>query len=206
MIRADKRNLRGSKIAKSVIAIAAVVLLVSAFCSRNNPLDPKAGNYNAGTNLLHDPSFENSDTSVWKMGISGGRAIVDTVSAQNGTFCEQMILHFPFPRTVWQDVPVSAGKVYSFSGWIKTDSVTTSAHILVLWYNTPTPPNNQMPTGFIKADTLGSLTGTNAWTGFSKNYYAPDSALTAQVYLECVPDTIIGNGTAWFDNLAFNAH
>ena len=96
-------------------------------------------------------------------------------------------------------------KVYSFSGWIKTDSVTTSAHILVLWYNTATPPENQMPSGFIKADTVGSLSGTNAGQN-SQEIIMPLFCPTAQVYLECVPDTVIGNGTAWFDNLSFNSH
>jgi hypothetical protein len=210
MKQPDGKNLRGLKIAKSIVALAAAALLGFSVCSRNNSLDPKAGDYEQGTNLLHDPGFEMSDTSVWKMGISGGRSMVNT-GAQSGTMCEQMALFLPYPRAVWQDVPVSAGKVYSVSGWIKTDNVSTSAHILVLWYNTITPPENQSPPlpsdhRFIKADTLGRLTGNNGWTAFSRNYYAPASALTAQLYLECVPDSVIGNGTACFDNMAFAVH
>jgi hypothetical protein len=202
MKRSGKKNKTGTRIAIFFIALLLPVGFIH--CSRNNTLDPNAGNYDAGTNILQNPGFENGGVP-WQMPISGGRSIV-IIGSQSGTFCEQMDLYYNFPRAVWQTVPVGAGKLYSVSGWIKTESVITSAQILVLWYNTVTPPQNQMPTGFIKADTVGSLTGTKAWTKVSRNYYAPDAALTAQLFLEGVQAADSGNGTAWFDNLSFNSH
>ena len=206
MEQGNKKNKTGTP--SAIFFIVLLVPLSFINCSRNNPLDPKAGNYDAGTNILQDPGFETGG-APWQGHLSGGRSIVNS-GALSGTFCEQIVLS-PYPRTVWQDLTVSAGKVYSVSGWIKTDTVTTSAHILVFWYNTATPPGNQMPPlptdhRFIKTDTLGSLTGTNAYTKLSRNYYAPDSALSAQVYLECGPPSDTSTGTAWFDNLTFNSH
>jgi hypothetical protein len=195
MKHAVKRNKPMTRIAIFFIAVSFVIL-----CSRNNPLDPNAGNYAPGTNLLVDPGFETGD-AAWLGHASGGRSIVNT-GAQSGTFCEQMVLS-PYPRNVFQDVSVSAGKVYGVSGWIKTLNVATSAHILVLWYTSATP--DPFDASLIKADTLGSFSGTHEWSRLSRNYYAPASALTAQLYLECVP-TIDTTGRAWFDNLSFNAH
>jgi len=198
MTRADKRNRRGTPVALFFIVVLLPFSLI--LCNRNNPLDPDAGNYSTGTNLLVDPGFETGD-AAWQGHTSGGRSIVNT-GAQSGTFCEQMQLS-PYPRNVWQDIPVSAGKVYSVSGWVKTLTVATSAHILVLWHTTATPI--PFGAGCIKIDTLGSFSGTHEWAKLSLNYYAPASALTAQLYLECV-STLDTTGRAWFDNLSFNSH
>ncbi|MGA2506682.1 MAG: hypothetical protein ABSF80_04315 [Chitinispirillaceae bacterium] len=208
MLHADGKDPRGLKIAKSVIAIAAVALLGSVFCSRNNPLDPKAGNYNAGTNILLDPGFED-DASSWLMNTAGGR-IIDSTVAHSGKCSEKMDMNIlGWRRAVWQTVNVDTGLVYSFSGWMKTDSANFGFHMMVYWYSIISPPQNQAPSdtvsGFIEADTLGTLTGKNDWTLFSRNYVAPPGALTAQIYLEGIA-AIGAKGTAWFDDISFNAH
>ena len=160
-------------------------------------------------NLLLDPSFESGD-SVWQMNTSGGRSIVNTV-AQSGTHSEQMVLSgVAFPRAVWQTVPdsVIAGTSYDVSGWVQTDAViNSSAQIMVLWFSTVTPPNNQVPggPGLIKIDTVGKLAGTHVWTNLKATVTAPAATQRAQVYLECTADSG-SSGTAWFDNLSFRVH
>ena len=218
MPQTDKKNAGRLKIAKSFIALAAIVLLGFVFCSRNNPLDPKAGNYNAGVNILLDPGFEDDATS-WQGHAFGGRSIDSTPGdPQSGRFCEKIDMSvLGYPRSVWQTVRVVAGTVYTFTGWMKTDSIGYldasvagfDAHIMVYWYNTATPPQNQLPsdtaTGFLGADTLISLTWINPWTMATKNYRAPDSALSAIIYLEDAA-LVGGTGSAWFDDISFNAH
>jgi hypothetical protein len=160
-------------------------------------------------NLLLDPSFENGD-SVWQMNTSGGRSIVNIV-AQSGTHSEQMVLPgVAFPRAVWQTVmdTVTAGTLYDVSGWVQTDAVlNSSAQIMILWFNTATPPNNQAPAGpgLIKIDTVGKLAGTHVWTNLQASFAAPATAITAQVYLECTA-AAGSSGTAWFDNMLFRVH
>jgi hypothetical protein len=218
MVQTDGKNLQGLKSTKFFIAVVAVVLLGSALCSRNNPLDPKAGNYDAGVNLLVDPGFENGAGS-WQGHTSGGRSIDSTATdAQSGMCCEKIDMNvLGYPRDVLQTVRVVAGTVYTFTGCMKTDSIGYlnasvagfDAHIMVYWYNTATPPQNPLPsdtvTGFLRADTLISLSWTNPWTMATKNYRAPDSALSAIIYLEDAA-LIGGTGHAWFDDLTFNAH
>jgi hypothetical protein len=160
-------------------------------------------------NMLLDPSFENGG-APWQMNTSGGRSIVNTV-AQSGTHSEQMILPgVAFPRAVWQTVTdtVLVGASYDVSGWVQTDAVLNStAQIMILWFNTITPPNNQVPggPGLIKIDTVGKLAGTHVWTNLKATVTAPAATQRAQVYLECTADSGSG-GTAWFDNLSFRFH
>jgi hypothetical protein len=208
MTGADKKNKTGARIA--IFFIAVLLPLGFIHCSRNNPLDPNAGNYDPGVNLLIDPGFENQDTAHWRGAISGGRSIAN-MGAQSGIYSEMMVMDTNgFPRSVWQTVKVSEGKVYSVSGWIKTASIVFSVHIAVFWYNTPDPPASQPPSNYLRADTLGSLSGTTGWTKFSRNYLAPANAQSAQIFLEGVAvkhsSHTGNNGTAWFDNLSFNSH
>ncbi len=158
-------------------------------------------------NLLINPSFENGD-AAWQMSTSGGRSIVNNV-AHTGTHSEQMIIPgVAFPRAVWQTATdtVAAGTLYDASGWLKTDAIAGStAQIMILWFDSLNPTNNQVPAGYIKIDTVGKLTGTHPWTNLSQTFAAPANAVTAQVYLECTAaagDT----GTAWFDDLSFQLH
>jgi hypothetical protein len=155
-------------------------------------------------NLLTDPGFENGG-AAWQMNTSGGRSIVNNV-AHTGTHSEQMVIPgVAFPRAVWQTVTdtVIGGTLYNASGWMKTDAIArSSAQIMILWFNSRTPTNNQVPANFIRIDTVGVLAGTHPWTNVSATVTAPVNAVTTQVYLEC---TAAANdtGTAWFDDLSF---
>jgi hypothetical protein len=166
-----------------------------------------------GQNLLVDPSFENKDTTVWKMAISGGRTFFDS-AAEQGLVCEQMTLPgVAFPRAVWQTVRVDTGTSYDVSGWIKTKAIiNSSAHILILWFNSATPPNSEIPGGYVRIDTVGNLAGTNPWTNLKGTFTSPTGNLTggsdilsAQIYLECTA-AANNSGTAWFDNMSFSVH
>jgi hypothetical protein len=158
-------------------------------------------------NVLLDPSFETGG-AAWQMNTSGGRSIVNTV-AQSGTHSEQMVLPgVAFPRAVWQTITAGSDTVYDVSGWVQTDAVLNStAQIMVLWFNTNTPPNNQAPAGpgLIKIDTVGKLAGTHVWTKLQATVTGPATAVTAQVYLECTA-AAGSSGTVWFDNLSFGVH
>ena len=158
-------------------------------------------------NLLLDPSFETGG-APWQMNTSGGRSIDNTV-AQSGTHSEQMVLPgVAFPRAVWQTVTLSADTSFDVSGWVQTDAVLNSTvQIMVLWFNTATPPNNQAPAGpgLITIDTVGKLAGTHVWTNLKATVAAPPTALSAQVFLEC--SAVAGSsGTVWFDNMSFRVH
>jgi len=77
-------------------------------------------------NLVMDPSFE-IGSLVWQMQTAGGRSIVN-VGAEDGINCEQVVLA-QFPRSVWQNIAVKAKNLYTVTGWMKTNAVTTNAHI-----------------------------------------------------------------------------
>ncbi|HTA27989.1 MAG TPA: glycosyl hydrolase family 28-related protein [Bacteroidia bacterium] len=131
----------------------------------------------------------------------GGRSI-DNTTAESGTYSEKMALA-AFPRYVYQNIKVHADSIYNVSGWMKSNAITTNAYILVLWYNTSSPiAPGAIPTGYIRSDTVGIITGTNGWTLYSKTLTAPNNALSAQLFLE---DEYIASssGTAWFDNFSF---
>jgi hypothetical protein len=131
----------------------------------------------------------------------GGRSIVNT-GAEDGTYDQQMVLS-EFPRYVYQNLLVHADTSYNVSGWMKSDTISTNAYILVLWYSTSTPnPVGAIPAGYIRCDTIGTITGTNGWTYYSKTVIAPANALSAQLFLdgEYLPTS---TGTAWFDNFSF---
>jgi hypothetical protein len=137
----------------------------------------------------------------WVFTTGGGRAIVNTGS-ESGTYCEEMTLSM-FPRYVYQAIKVHADSVYNVSGWMKSNAISTNAYILVLWYNTSSPiPPGAIPTGYIRSDTIGVITGTNGWTNYAKTVTAPGNALSAYMFLEdeYLPTS---SGTAWFDNFSF---
>ncbi|HTB05603.1 MAG TPA: glycosyl hydrolase family 28-related protein [Bacteroidia bacterium] len=131
----------------------------------------------------------------------GGRSI-DNTTAESGTYSEKMVLSAA-PRYVFQDIKIHADSSYVVSGWVKSTAVSTHAYILVLWYPNTTPSNPAATaTGYIQVDTIAKVTGTTAWTNYTKTVIAPSGGLSAQLYLT---DDFIStsSGTAWFDNFSF---
>jgi hypothetical protein len=154
----------------------------------------------AQTNLLSDPDFENGGTA-WPHAINVNRSIVNT-GAESGTYCEQMVLASTGRERVTQDVTVTAGATYQVSGWLKTSGVQGGGTIAIFWFSSAVPPDNVIPTDYIRADTGTLDTGTMAWTRQTASYVAPAGAVTARFYLLGLqePD---GVGTVWFDNMSF---
>ena len=137
----------------------------------------------------------------WQVTVAGGRSI-DNTTYESGKYSEKMVLSAA-PRYVYQDIKVHADSNYTVSGWMMSNAVSTDAYILVLWYPSSTPPSpGATATGYVKVDTIATVTGTTAWTNYSKTITAPANALSAQLYLT---DKYVAtsSGTAWFDNFSF---
>jgi hypothetical protein len=156
----------------------------------------------AQTNLLTDPDFENSG-SAWTYSSGADRSVVST-GAEHGTYCQQMVLRSLSFRRVYQDVTVSANNSYNVSGYVRTNGVDGGASIVVFWFDTATPPVNFTSSDFLRADTLGLISGTTAWIRQSATHAAPATAVMARIYLLGLaePDSI---GTVWFDNMSFSS-
>ena len=148
--------------------------------------------------------YELASINSWIGATGGGRAIVNT-GAQAGTYCEQMTLSAN-PRNLYQDVVIHPDTTYTVSAWMKSNAVTTSGHVVVLWYNTPYPAAfvGGYPVGYIKSDTVGLITGTNGWTHYTTTITAPNNALSAIIYLGSVSNGTSA-GTVWFDACSINS-
>ncbi len=150
--------------------------------------------------------YELLAVSPWVANTSGGRSIVNT-GAQAGTWCEQIVLPAAaVPRNVWQNLSIFPDTAYLVSGWMKSTTVNTDAYMIVFWYNTPYPAPfvGGLAAGFMKADTIGTITGTNGWTNYSKTITAPAAALSAMIYLNGIT-TPTSTGTVWFDSFSFSS-
>jgi hypothetical protein len=156
----------------------------------------------AQTNLLTDPDFENGG-SAWTYSNGADRSVVST-GAEHGTYCQQMVLRSLSFRRVYQDVAVSANSSYDVSGYVRTSGVDGGASIVVFWFDTATPPVNFTSSDFLRADTLGLISGTTAWARQSATHAAPAAAVMARIYLLGLaePDS---SGTVWFDNMSFSS-
>ena len=158
----------------------------------------------AQTNLLTDPDFELGGYP-WMLSEGIDRTIV-TTGAEQGTYCQQVALRSAGTRRVYQDVDISANKTkssYDVSGYVRTSGVDGGAGIVVFWISDTIPPNQIDSAHVVRADTLGFVSGTTAWTKQSATKVAPAGAIWARFYLlgKVEPDN---SGTAWFDNMFFS--
>ncbi len=154
------------------------------------------------TNSTAYGMYELLALNAWQNSTSGGRSISNT-GAQAGTYCEKMVLS-SFPRNVYQNFSVKGDTTYSATGWMSSNAVTTNGNVLVFWYNVANPPPfGTYPAGYIRVDTIGVITGTTAWTNYSKTMIAPTNALSAQFYLGSLSSSG-SSGTVWFDSFSFN--
>ncbi|HWY11526.1 MAG TPA: glycosyl hydrolase family 28-related protein [Bacteroidia bacterium] len=146
--------------------------------------------------------YELLSVTPWQNSTLGGRSIINT-GAQAGTYCEQ-IVSAPWPRNVFQNVKVKGDTSYTATGWMKTNAVNTKAYVIVYWYSSAYAPNmgsGGYPSGYLKSDTVGIITGTAGWTNYTKTMVAPTLALSAQFYLASL-STPTASGTAWFDSFS----
>ena len=131
----------------------------------------------------------------WTVRVSG---------AEDGTWCEQIILSNSsgFPRNVYQTILVSGKHLYTATGWMKTDTISTNSIFLIVWYNSINPTFTWPLSGYIRIDTVGKHNGSIAWTKDSATYVSPNNALSVYLYIGVV-STLTASGAAWFDNFNF---
>lgn len=148
-----------------------------------------------GANVLLDPGFE-SNGYGW-VGVTFMGRSIDTSVAHSGTKSQEIVYSSSWPREVYQDAAVITGGPYNAGGWIKTNSNSGNSSIILIWLDTLLNGNENMPSTAIKrTDTIGSMTGTNNWNYFSKQYAAPSNAKSVRFCLLAS----VGSGTAWFDD------
>jgi len=148
--------------------------------------------------------YELLGINPWQSAVAGGRSIANT-GAQSGTYCEEINAVACCPRNVWQNLTIKPDTTYTASGWMQSNALTVNALMLVYWFNTPYPilwgSITGYPSGYIKVDTIGKITGTQSWKLYSTNLTAPANALSAQFYL--TTQSVTGStGTVWYDNLS----
>ncbi len=150
-------------------------------------------------NLLTDPGFENNGAG-WQKTTFGGRSIVST-QAHSGTKSQQHITHAQYPREVYQDVSITSGLEYAFSGWIKTNNISGGSLISVQWLTeavalSQSPSESQL----VREDIIGTVTGSTNWSNLAKGLLAPADSRIARFRLYSkTQDT---EGAAWFDDLS----
>lgn len=81
-------------------------------------------------NLVQNPGFE-SGYVAWRGGAS--TVVIDT-DAKSGAKALKIGAQTNTPTFVYQDIPVTAGKVYSLSAWIKQEGTGESKSYIYYWY------------------------------------------------------------------------
>jgi hypothetical protein len=92
-----------------------------------------------------------------------------------------------------QTMSLVKGQTYTFSGYIKTDNVSSSSggvYLQATYYDSAGAGHSVRST---------YLTGTNEWQRYSLSFTVPADASTATVYIYCL--LIYSTGTSWFDCL-----
>ena len=184
-----------------VAAVVSTALLASG-CTPDRAVAPAPADLAvaAAPNLVGNPGFE-SGAVVWQKITAGGRSVV-TTTAHSGSRSAQIIVSSSYARAIYQDVPVHGGGSYDAAGWVRTSGIGgAGARIEIVWLDASglgeTPPAGSI----LGTATVGTVTGTTAWTSVATSLVAPDAALVARVQLKLFADAD-NSGTAWFDDLS----
>jgi hypothetical protein len=92
-------------------------------------------------------------------------------------------------------VPVTSGKNYTVSMWVKTAAITQGVSLNVTWYDTSNRSLNWTPA------VGGKMTSTQAWRPIQGSVTAPANAARAVIQIR-VEST---GGSAWVDDVVFQA-
>jgi len=87
------------------------------------------------------------------------------------------------------DIALAPETPFTFSGWIKTDGVEGSAHLLLYCMDADG--------GILAQAVTGSVSGTTDWTEVRLSRTTPQDTAYVLLYLQ-----LKGTGTAWFDDVA----
>lgn len=197
----DNRNV---KIRLSVLLIGTLIInLFSGVLPFS--IHALADSAQTSTNLIKNGSFETvasgsangwtdwqaSEWSVWKA--QGTCTVtVDSTVYHDGSKSLKISSSDPTGRwpVIQYGIPVTAGKSYRLSGWIKTEDITRSVYYSIIF----TSGGKQIPGSYID---FGKMSGSNEWTYVEKTFTAVDGADGFQLYNYFLNST----GTAWFDGL-----
>ncbi|MCI0795993.1 MAG: hypothetical protein J4N99_04190 [Chloroflexi bacterium] len=155
----------------------------------------------APINHVQNPGFEDGG-AFWERASNGGRSIVDDQS-HTGSHSQQMLASNRRLMIVHQEVLVEAGDVFDASAWVKTQDLDgMGALVELVWLTAAGLPNNPPWSSVIGSDALGFVTGTNDWTQLTATgITAPAGAAAVRVNLMIGEDDV-GEGSAWFDDIA----
>ncbi|MEW5894168.1 MAG: carbohydrate binding domain-containing protein [Candidatus Omnitrophota bacterium] len=140
--------------------------------------------------------FEN-DGDPWKFQVWKGnsKVSIDSKEKKSGKSSIRII---GGPDKGWDSVGVSVqsrprfmlipGLEYTFSGWIKTDSVEDTAFLRIKLKN-----NDGAAEDFL----VQGAYGTQDWTRFENKYIPKQKSVVEYIGVQ-----LVGRGTAWFDDLA----
>jgi hypothetical protein len=149
-------------------------------------------------NLLTDPGFENGGLG-WQAVNNGGRSVV-TTQAHSGVRSQQILVSSQWDRQVYQDVPVTPGRQYAASAWVKTSGVGGQGAAVMLQWLTATSLGSDLPAGsVIRTDLVGRVQRTSNWRKLEIEVTAPAGARAVRfrLFTDRDPD---GSGAAWFDD------
>lgn len=141
------------------------------------------------TNLLRNPGFELGLFDGWK---GNAKNPTITTEAHTGTKALKLPPWSGSFEYVYQDIPVTAGKVYTISAWIK-QTITAgkgTSYLYYQYYNTPT-----MTTGtrLLHSQFVEYLENNFDWTLSKVVSVAPDGAAMLRVMLSAAggPTTVL---------------
>lgn len=136
------------------------------------------------------PAWENNQAFNWNVWKPTGNPLVDVANdeAYEGNHSLKISAESQGRAAVSQDVPITGGQTYKVSSWIKTEDVSNTARMRVVYYEGDTQ---------IELVHFGNVSNTKDWTKVEKVMTPPENidSLRIQNFLEA------GTGTAWFDNL-----
>ncbi len=152
------------------------------------------------TNLVQNPGFE-SGVAGWRSGGGSGATIDSIAGAKSGTKSLKMTPNSNEHTVLYQKIPVTPGKVYTLSVWIKQEGDPgpgSDASSFLYYQYLDASGYKTLSTGYIKY--IKSPTSTYTET---KNYsLAPDSSVTLQIELRTSNPKVGYQNIGHFDDVS----
>ncbi|WP_313128323.1 carbohydrate binding domain-containing protein [Anaerocolumna sp.] len=197
----DNRNV---KIRLSVLLICTLIINLFSGALPFS-IHALADSAQTSTNLINNGSFETAvsgsangwtdwQASGWKVWKAQGTCTVTMDSTTYHEGSKALKISSSDPTGKWPviqyGVPVTGGKTYKLSGWIKTEDITNTVYYRIYF----TSGGKEISGSLID---FGKLTGTNEWTYVEKTFTVVAGANGCNIYNYFLNNT----GTAWFDGL-----
>ncbi|MFC1504864.1 carbohydrate binding domain-containing protein, partial [Spirochaetota bacterium] len=140
-----------------------------------------------GDNLAANPGFEYGQEH-WS-GWGTGKIVADDENYHTGLKYCKIIINDTW-RSVYQNVPVIAGKSYQVKMWIRTVNVTSLSRIHIIWYN-------ESSVELAKANIAGPSGTSGSYKLVGSTLTAPANAKILRIHCSTTP----GSGEAYFDDV-----